>query len=99
MNDIIVAIIGSGALAAAISSTVGAVINRVKRNHGVAAGTQVLLYERIKSRGKRHIAEGEITAEDLEDIIEMHRVYHDELSGNGYLDALMEQVKKLPIKA
>ena len=99
MTEIIVAIIGSSALSAGISAIVAACINKAKRKHGVEAGTQMLLYINIKALGKQFIAEGEITAEDLEDIIEMHRVYHDELSGNGYLDTLMEQVRKLPIKA
>jgi len=99
MRDIIIAIIGSGALSAAISAIVAAVINHAKRKHGVAAGTQVLLYDRIKFWGKHYIADGEIAAEDLEDLIEMHRVYHDELGGNGYLDTLMEQVKHLKIKS
>lgn len=99
MTEIIIAIIGSGALSAAVSAIVAAVINHAKRKHGVSAGTQVLLYDRIKFLGKHYIADGEIAAEDLEDLIEMHRVYHDELAGNGYLDTLMEQVKKLPIKA
>ncbi len=99
MTEIIVAILGSGALSAAVGALVAACINRAKRKHGVAAGTQMLLYINIKALGKQFIAEGEITAEDLEDIIEMHRVYHDELAGNGYLDTLMEQVRKLPIKA
>ena len=99
MHDIIIAIIGSGALSAGISAVVAACINRAKRKHGVAAGTQMLLYINIKALGKRYIADGAITAEDLEDIIEMHRVYHDELGGNGYLDTLMAQVKQLHIKS
>lgn len=99
MNDIIIAIIGSGALAAAISAIVAYINYRMRLHHGVTLGTQVLLYARIKELGRQHISDGEISAEDLEDIMEMHRVYHDELSGNGYLDAIMEQVKKLPIKA
>ena len=99
MNEIIIAIIGSGALAAAISAIVAAANNRMRLHHGVTLGTQVLLYARIKELGRHYISEGEIDAEDLEDIIEMHRVYHDELGGNGYLDTLMENVKKLPIKS
>ena len=82
-----------------ISAIVAAANSRAKHKHGVAAGTQVLLYDRIKTKGKRFISDGEITAEDLEDLIEMHRVYHDELGGNGYLDTLMEQVRHLTIKA
>jgi hypothetical protein len=28
----------------------------------------------------------------------MHKIYHDELSGNGYLDLIMTEVKKLRLK-
>ena len=99
MRDIIIAIIGSGALSAAISAIVAAVNNRERKRHGVSAGTRMILYDRIKFLGKKHIAEGEIEADALEDLIEMHRIYHDELDGNGYLDTLIEQVKHLKIKS
>ncbi len=99
MSDIIIAIIGSGALSAAISAIVAAVNNRERKRHGVSAGTRMILYDRIKFLGKKHIAEGEIEADALEDLIEMHRIYHDELDGNGYLDTLIEQVKHLKIKS
>lgn len=99
MSDIIIAIIGSGALSAAVSAIVAAVNNRERKRHGVSAGTRMILYDRIKFLGKKHIAEGEIEADALEDLIEMHRIYHDELDGNGYLDTLIEQVKHLKIKS
>lgn len=59
----------------------------------------MMLYDRIKFLGKKYIATGEIEADALEDLIEMHRIYHDELDGNGYLDTLMAQVKQLHIKS
>ena len=33
--------------------------------------------------------------EELEDLIDMHKVYHGPLRGNGFLDDLMEQVRHL----
>ncbi len=98
-HEIILAIIGSGALSAGISAIVAAINTRRQRKHGVAAGTCMILYDRIKFLGKKYIAEGEIEADALEDLIEMHRIYHDELAGNGYLDTLMAQVKQLHIKS
>ena len=50
-----------------------------------------------KHLGKAHISRGCITFEDLEDLVEMHNIYHDSLNGNGYLDKLMSQVGKLDI--
>lgn len=62
------------------------------------AGVQILLYDRIKHLAKRYIADGYISADDLEDILHMHTIYHDDLNGNGYLDSMIESVRKLPIK-
>lgn len=56
------------------------------------------MYDRIKHNGNSYLRKGWISSEDLEDLIEMHRVYHDELKGNGFLDNLMEKVKALPVK-
>lgn len=96
--QIVVAIIGSGALSAIISGIFALVQTRLKRKDGVSKGVQTLLYDRIKFLGKHYIAYGQVSTEELEDLIAMHRIYHDDLGGNGYLDELMRAVKALPIK-
>jgi hypothetical protein len=58
---------------------------------------KILLYDRLKYLSKRSIEKGRIAIDDLEDLIAMHKIYHDDLSGNGLIDKLMEQVKGLPI--
>ena len=58
----------------------------------------VILYDRLKHLCRHHIGNGHIMADDLEDIMQMHRVYHEDLDGNGFLDNLMRQVKSLPIR-
>lgn len=63
----------------------------------VIAGQRMLLYMEIKRLAKDHLREKSITTEDLEDLVEMHCIYHDQLGGNGFLDSLMHQVRKLPI--
>lgn len=60
-------------------------------------GVRILLYDRIKHLAKSYIARGYITSEELEDLIEMHKIYHDSLKGNGFLDNVMKQVYQLPI--
>ena len=35
--------------------------------------------------------------EYLEDLLDMHKLYHDELGGNGFLDSVIDQVRHLPI--
>lgn len=95
--EIIIAVLGSSATAAIISGLFGLFRDRKKRQDGVAKGVRQLLYDRIKFLGRSYISKREISSEDLEDLIEMHRIYHNDLDGNGYLDSLMEAVKRLPI--
>lgn len=96
-SEIIIAIISSGALSALVSGFFSFLRDRKDKRNGVAAGVQIVLYDRIKWLGKQHIKRGTITFEDLEDLTEMHRVYHDQLGGNGYLDKIMDEVKSLKI--
>jgi len=92
-----IAIIGSGALSALISGLFILIRDRRTKKDGVRAGVRQLLYDKIKILGRRYLSEDEVTAEDLEDLIDMHKIYHDQLNGNGYIDHLMEEVKKLKI--
>ena len=61
---------------------------------------RTILYDRIKHLGKSYIARGYITVEELEDIDQMHEVYHDKdkLGGNGFLDNLMNTVHGLEVR-
>ena len=61
-------------------------------------GERVILYDRIKHLGRKFIRDGVIDLDDRQDLIDMHSVYHNELDGNGNLDALMEDVLELPLK-
>ena len=58
---------------------------------------RTILYDRIKHLGKSYIARGWISVEELEDLTNMHKVYHDKdkLNGNGFLDELMKTVNHL----
>lgn len=62
----------------------------------IQSGVRILLYDRIKHLGKKYVAKGTVTLEELEDLHNMHRIYHDELKGNGFLDSLMKEVNQLP---
>ena len=99
MNEtIIIAIISSSAFATLLSFCTQLIRDRMKNKHGVAAGVKIILYDRIKWMGNKYIDRGFITSEELEDLVEMHRIYHDELIGNGFLDEIMKKVKALPLK-
>ena len=59
---------------------------------------RAILHDRIKYLGRAFIVDGGIAFDDRDDLFEMHRIYHDLLDGNGHLDHLMNEVKKLPLK-
>ena len=104
MTDIILAIIGSGVLSTLISCIFSASATRrkakadkAKEDDALIIAMRQLYYGRIKRHAKHYIAAGRISSEELEDIVEDHRIYHDVLGGNGYLDNLMSKVKGLDI--
>jgi glucose uptake protein GlcU len=101
--DVIQAILG-GVAAAFVAGAVQIIILKINRNAAqedahdqIKNGLKILLYDRLKYLSKRSIEKGRIAIDDLEDLIAMHKIYHDDLSGNGLIDKLMEQVKGLPI--
>ena len=54
-----------------------------------------VMYDRIKHLAKSYIKRSWISVEEYEDLKRMHSVYHNELRGNGFLDALMAEVDQL----
>jgi len=73
----------------------GEEIKELSRLVGVlCVADRTILYDRIKHLGKKYIARGWVTVEELEDLNMMHSVYHDKdkLNGNGFLDNLMHTV-------
>ncbi len=96
-TEIVIAIIGSGALSACISGCFALAQNKASQKHGVSAGVQQLLYDRIKYLCKAHLDRGYIATNELEDLERIHKIYHDDLKGNGFLDDLMSNVKRLPV--
>lgn len=58
---------------------------------------KVISVERIRARVKECIVDGHVDLDDKENIKEMHDSYH-KLGGNGHLDAVMDELEKLPVK-
>lgn len=54
-------------------------------------------YDRVRHLGMAYIKAGQITAEELHGLMELHEAYKI-LGGNGFLDKLMEEVNNLRIK-
>lgn len=95
-KTIIVAIISSGALSTLINGIFAIVKSRKEKQDGITAGVRMLLYDRIKFLGKKYLEKSQVTSEELEDLVEMHRIYHN-MGGNGFLDSIMDSVKHLNI--
>ena len=101
--SILLAVIGSGALSSLIGGIFTAISTRKASNNrkdqalvSLERGVCALLYDRIKHLCERHIARGEISVDDYNDLIRLHITYHNDLNGNGFLDHLMEAVEQLP---
>lgn len=95
-KTIIIAIISSGALSTLISGAFSIWKSRREREDGITAGVRMILYDRVKFLGKKYLENGQVTADELEDLVEMHRIYHG-MGGNGFLDSIMDSVKHLNI--
>ena len=72
--------------------------NLTQKVDALCVAVRELLYDRIKHLGKAYLDRGYISTEELEDFINMHKIYHNTLEGNGFLDEIVRQVKGLPIR-
>jgi len=97
-ETIFAAILGSGLLSTLVSQFFSWLDKRQERKSGTAEGMRLILKDRLRFLCAHYIAQGWIYHDELEDIMVMHKCYHDKLKGNGYLDELMEKVKALDIR-
>lgn len=72
--------------------------NLSKMVSSLIVADRTILYDRIKHLAKSYIQRNWVSVEEYEDLKRMHKVYHDELEGNGFLDDLMAEVAKLDKK-
>lgn len=96
---IICAVIGSGALSTLINQLISHHDKKMEKKNGVSKAVRMVLKDRIRYLCEKYIAQGWVYASDLEDLLNMHECYHTDLGGNGFLDAFMNKVKALPVKA
>ena len=61
----------------------------------LVVANRMMLYDRIKHLAKTYIKRSYITVEEYEDLKRMHKVYHNEMNGNGFLDGLMNEIEEL----
>lgn len=91
MTNIIIAIIGSGALTALITN-IFTLINGSSRQKKV---NQVLLLGEMERRLENYRTAGYVTAEQLQIFIGIGELYHAE-GGNGYADSMLAEARALP---
>ncbi len=58
---------------------------------------RVILYDRIKHLGTKHIKHGTITFDDRRALRNLHDAYHNKCGGNGDLDLMMKAIDQLPL--
>lgn len=102
--EVLVAFLGSGALAAIISGVFSNVAARRATNNGIEAGVQILLYNQLKGLGRKYIIDQHVSTDDLEDYLRMYQVYHALctshpgnacVTNHDFLEELVAQVRKL----
>lgn len=96
--NIVLAVIGSGVLTTIINRIFSVIDKKKEKDNTTVTGLRTLLMIEIRKLGEEYLSQECISKDDLEDIIELWRVYHDKMGGNGYLDNIMGRVKTLPIK-
>lgn len=62
----------------------------------VVTAQKLIMLDRVRYLGKKYISEQEISLEDKETLIDMHKAYKA-LGGNGHLDTIMDEVERLHI--
>lgn len=91
-TEIIIAIIGSGALSTVLSFLLQVWRDR-RRSNKI---DRFLLLHLIEETCKDALEGGSIAKEDMQKLDEMYQLYKG-IGGDGYADAILSQVKKLPI--
>lgn len=92
MENVIIAIIGSGAL----STIISIIANRYQKKDDVAEGVMQLLGMSIRQRCEQAIEKGKISSEELAQLQSMNTVYK-KLNGNGYIKVLMSKIESLTV--
>lgn len=99
MNDltqIIVAVLGSGALSTLTAITANAINDRKTKDDDIRAGVRMSLYYQFRDHALSIIREGEVDADDLQMLQETYDIYK-RLGGDGFCDSLMTRCKSLTI--
>ena len=98
MKEIIIAIIGSGALSALVSALVSLMNAKQRAKKGNDDLILMMSAYSIYSLGEAAIKDGYISFRKLELFNDMYNKYKEQKNANGYADVIKEKVNSLPIK-
>ena len=66
------------------------------RNDALVRAQKITIIDRVMWLGKHYISQDGITLSDKDNLVEMYEAYKD-LGGNGHLDTVMNEIKKLKV--
>lgn len=96
MTEIIVAIIGSGALSTLISLIASRRNAKRDTQKTIEDALQCLCLGEIRRSGEKHIARGQIAPDDYQEFVDLYDVYK-RLGGNGYAERIKDAIDELPL--
>ena len=92
---ILCAVIGSGGATAVVTYLLNRRAEKKRTETGESQGIRWLMQDRLEHVALTYLAKGSITYEELRNWNRGHHIYHDLLGGNGDLDGLREELKRL----
>ena len=92
-NSIIIAVLSTSAF----STLLTFLLNRIDKKGNINKALMCLLGYEIKSECIRLLKNKYADFEDLEQLEELNKIYHD-MGGNGYVKNLLDKVSKLEVK-
>ena len=90
-------VLSSTVLVTIVNAVIQGFRDKKKAKTGINKAVQLILLGELKRQGKEHIKEGNITLEELNEFNEKYKVYKEDMSGNGYAEAVHKKVNSLPI--
>ncbi len=98
MNGIITilcALLGGGAATALVTAWVSRRAEERRTETGESQGLRWLLQDRLEQQALAYLRRGYVTYDELRKWNRGHCIYHDLLGGNGDLNGLREELKRL----
>ena len=92
---IVCALLGSGAATALVTALVDRQARKRRTETGESQGIRYLLQDRLEQQALEYLRRGSLSYEELRSWNRGHHIYHDLLGGNGDLNGLKEELKRL----